>query len=104
MKSRGLNIPCIETVEDVLSHSYGVHPTPKVTAPVLPAAVIIGKDVSVEPVHLEQDINVESVHLDTELSTPIDPFEESESEPKSKPLVKSTELESPSKSKRTRKR
>lgn len=100
MKSRGLNIPCIETVEDVLSHSYGVHPAPKVTAPVLPATVIIGKDVSVEPVHLEQDVSVEPV----EPSISTDPFEEPEPEPKSTPLVKSTELESPSKSKRTRKR
>lgn len=98
MKSRGLNIPCIETVEDVLSHSYGVHPAPKVTAPVLPAVVTIGKDVSVESVHLEQDVSVEPV----EPSISTDPFEEPE--PKSTPLVKSTELESPSKSKRTRKR
>lgn len=100
MKSRGLNIPCIETVEDVLSHSYGVHPAPKVTAPVLPAVVTIGKDVSVEPVHLEQDVSVEPVEpVEPSIST--DPFEEPE--PKST-LVKSTELESPSKSKRTRKR
>lgn len=95
MKTRGLNIPCIVTVEDVLSHSYGVNPIPKITAPVLPTTVTRGKDISVEPVHLEQDISVEPDILTNFVDT------EPEPEPELKP-VKPSEPEL--KPKRIRKR